>query len=392
MIRRVMDQFGRIWYLVPTWDPLTRLILLIIGLFLGIFILSIYLAIEGFKELLQGNLPKALVYWILPGFVFLFPFASQWYDDYSETLPYGSRVIPTPASKPSENFRVHADLNWQNTGHYIQAGNTVEITFLSGQWTSLLTPDPYYDANGDPGYTCALVSHDYNCDEVIRNAPHGSLIARIANTKPIPIGNHQILTAKISGYLQLSPNFGFWKIPDREEQRVGSILVQITIGTEETQLQQQVTGAQQKQQEIPNTVTAPSEEFRVYADKNWQNTGHYLRTGDSVSIEYLSGTWTIWEGIILLSDGTGDPRGYICSQAMLASQCAEPIPDVAQGALIARIGTSEAKYIGNYGTFTTKTDGWLQLAPNFDPVASPEKRSSMSTGSILVRITIETSQ
>ncbi len=52
----------------------------------------------------------------------------------------------------------------------------------------------------------------------------------------------------------------------------------------------------------------------------------------------VSAQWTRWVGGEPYNQGQGNP-GHVCADHIAASQCAEPIPNAADGALVGRIGT-----------------------------------------------------
>ncbi|NNJ11196.1 serine/threonine protein kinase [Chloroflexales bacterium ZM16-3] len=110
-------------------------------------------------------------------------------------------------------------------------------------------------------------------------------------------------------------------------------------------------------------IVIPVTSVTVQANAGWNGTGYDVQPGDQIQIVYRSGLWTYWTGHIAPTDGRGD-LGYICAHIIPASQCVEPIPDVAKGALIARIGDGAPIYIGNDATIVSTAAGQLQLGIN----------------------------
>lgn len=101
----------------------------------------------------------------------------------------------------------------------------------------------------------------------------------------------------------------------------------------------------------------PWQEFTVFSDLGWQDTGVTLREGQQFQVQYVSGRWTYWSGTLAPFDGNGD--NYICGRA----ECCEPLPGERKGALIGKIG-NEVFLIGNGGTFTAGSRGRLLLRMN----------------------------
>lgn len=133
---------------------------------------------------------------------------------------------------------------------------------------------------------------------------------------------------------------------------------------------------------LPGQPVLPQEiDFEVFADKEWQDTGIRLDTDDEVIIEYVSGTWTSWEGSISPHSGNGPVDKYTCANVIDASQCVEPIPDFQVGALVGRVGSQLLK-VGNRLTATVNSAGNLELRINDGDPGLYD-----NAGSIVVRIT-----
>ena len=95
----------------------------------------------------------------------------------------------------------------------------------------------------------------------------------------------------------------------------------------------------------------------VGASEGWKPTGVTVRTGDSVTIIQVSGSWSCMPDGRQL-DANGDPT--------IALQPGSPAPERTIGSLIARLGGDSATIlpVGRSAIFTANTDGVLALAMN----------------------------
>jgi hypothetical protein len=123
----------------------------------------------------------------------------------------------------------------------------------------------------------------------------------------------------------------------------------------------------------------------VFANQGWSDTGIDVEKGDVITIEYKGGYWTYLPGKSTLVDGNGDIY-YICTETISESQCIEQIPGRPKGSLIARVGTSDPVYIGNYNIFSSPVSGKLLLSINDSHLISDY---SDNEGSLTVKITVE---
>ena len=134
------------------------------------------------------------------------------------------------------------------------------------------------------------------------------------------------------------------------------------------------------------TATNPetSKTVEVKAEQGWQNTGITVAPGDSVVIEYVSGTWTGGIGAGNWYDGEGDLlAGYKCAELQEdPSSCQEDMPDVYNGTLIGRIA-SDVFAIGNYKQFTSTVSGNLFLRMN-----DIDEGLFDNEGSLMVRVSV----
>jgi hypothetical protein len=143
-----------------------------------------------------------------------------------------------------------------------------------------------------------------------------------------------------------------------------------------------------------DTATSPAaspREVIVQTNTDWQNSGVSLQYGDPVSIRYLRGGWTTWNGTISPGDANGpvDSHPYICAEHMTASLCEEPVPNAQKGALVARIGDNGIPFlVGNELDFTAGNTGTLWLGINDGPSTAS---LSDNTGSVAISIAVQPS-
>lgn len=95
----------------------------------------------------------------------------------------------------------------------------------------------------------------------------------------------------------------------------------------------------------------------VDAKKGWQKTNATIESNRPFEIQYLSGKWTHFKGKVPLSGPEGGQ--YTC----FGPSCCEPLPGVASGALIGRVG-GETFSISLGGPFAIKTTGTLFVRIN----------------------------
>ena len=115
-----------------------------------------------------------------------------------------STVSIEPDNYEIYEHEVEAINGWQTTGIELSARQSVEIEYVSGEWTSY-EPEGIYGADGGTSYICAG-----DCVEVISpGVPQGQLIGRIGNEgSPFAIGNYLSFTAEEDGTLFLRINDG----------------------------------------------------------------------------------------------------------------------------------------------------------------------------------------
>ncbi len=100
---------------------------------------------------------------------------------------------------------------------------------------------------------------------------------------------------------------------------------------------------------IANSIVA------VDAQVEWYDTGLAVLPGDQIQISYVSGTWSIWQGVDPATDGNG--------QAGRLEVCAL-VPSANISSLVGRVGNGTPRFVGNSATFSATNSGILQLSIN----------------------------
>jgi hypothetical protein len=129
---------------------------------------------------------------------------------------------PSPISTPYflATFEVLAAKVWQDTGVQVNAGDILEISYVSGLWTGKLGTNAYSGPEGghpSQDYFCNPMSHE--------ETGFNALIGKIRYGKPFLVGRHFLGTANISGTLYLRMNDCDEWLEDNE----GSVVVTIQI-------------------------------------------------------------------------------------------------------------------------------------------------------------------
>lgn len=107
------------------------------------------------------------------------------------------------------------------------------------------------------------------------------------------------------------------------------------------------------------TPTAPAQAVIVDARQQWTDTGVFVRAGEIITLQA--------EGTIVMSDpsDTASPAG---SHRQRYAKNA-PLRDSLAGALLVRVGNSQARFEGDRFSFTAPVSGQLQLGINDDHMA-----------------------
>ena len=108
---------------------------------------------------------------------------------------------------------------------------------------------------------------------------------------------------------------------------------------------------------------------KVFANRGWQASGIKVKTGNHITIEYVSGLWYPDGGV--WHDASGGPNPWTCGDPA----CHEPLPDFPKYALIGAIGPNRDPTtilrIGNRLVFTAPQSGMLYLRGNYGDVDLP---------------------
>jgi hypothetical protein len=113
-------------------------------------------------------------------------------------------------------------------------------------------------------------------------------------------------------------------------------------------------------------------EMTVPSQKEWHASGLCVRPGQTVTVVYLGGTWSVWGGAKQQADGAGHAGEY---------RDRLPVPGAPAGALIGRIGEDRPFYVGNHLTLTTRQAGVLWLGIN-------DYWHADNTGALRVAVTV----
>jgi hypothetical protein len=136
----------------------------------------------------------------------------------------------------------------------------------------------------------------------------------------------------------------------------------------------------------PETHTAPAQSTtaQVSATQGWQVTSIQAIANQELTLEVTSGQWTHWIGTVPYNNGVGG--AYTCDPDMTRGTCVEPIPNIATGTLIGRIG-SQVFAIRSGTTIIAQLGGLLYLRIN-----DGDDSLSDNDGTLSVQIISESQQ
>jgi len=141
-------------------------------------------------------------------------------------------TTPTPTVVPTETedkisamatttFTVSSTQEWQNTGVTLQAGDTYEISYVSGTWTvDYITPFPYVGPAGYSPQVDQTIPQD--CKEY-PSYPYALLFGGVDGSLAFPVGMGGTFVAAVSGPLFLRINDSQYCMDDN----AGSVTMQI---------------------------------------------------------------------------------------------------------------------------------------------------------------------
>lgn len=221
-------------------------------------------------------------------------------------------------------IEVDAAVGWVETGVSVTEGDLVDIEYLGGLWTTIVTDeDPYHGADGGVSYICISDI----CAEPLVGHPKGKLIGMLGD-EIFPVGDQMRFVAMQDGQLLLRINDG----DDGLYDNAGSITVQIT--------------------QTPDAIlTAPAEqELVVVASGEWQSSTIFVNVGDRVAIHAIEGRWQFDSHELFEPD---DLRG--CDDF----DCREGIYSIPQGNLVARIGDNPAFAVAQETAIVAQAEGIL---------------------------------
>ncbi len=131
----------------------------------------------------------------------------------------------------------------------------------------------------------------------------------------------------------------------------------------------------------PSNVSRPLErEVEVFAAGDWQDGSIWIQQGETVSIQYVRGSWTPLYGYS--TDGRGCTEPRLCNQdAEFNLTYPDNVVGALHGILIAQVGNDSIVIVGNGTTFKTNSSGYLQMRMN-------DRVTRDNSGSITVLVTI----
>jgi hypothetical protein len=112
----------------------------------------------------------------------------------------------------------------------------------------------------------------------------------------------------------------------------------------------------------------------------WQDTDYYVKAGDTVTLQYQSGSWTETNGVVDPTDANGIPDN---PPDYLYCLCGEPLPGMSTQALIGKVGDSGTAFlVGDMKTFTATASGDIFLRMN-----DRDSQLGDNSGDLEIRIT-----
>ncbi len=140
-------------------------------------------------------------------------------------LDSASSAATEAASTGDNGFEVtvSATHGWQDTQINVQAGTTLTIETIGGEWTHWKGTQPYNPGEGGT-YTCASVSRASQCVEPLPDDPQGALIGKV-DGQIFRIGNANTITIQQTGILYLRINDGDEGLFDND----GNLTVRIVV-------------------------------------------------------------------------------------------------------------------------------------------------------------------
>jgi hypothetical protein len=102
---------------------------------------------------------------------------------------------------------VSSTQGWQDTQISVQAGTTLTIKTIAGQWTNWKGTNPYNSGDGDIYYICADHIAYNQCVEPLPDFPQGALVGKV-NEQIFGIGSGNEIIVQQTGILYLRINDG----------------------------------------------------------------------------------------------------------------------------------------------------------------------------------------
>jgi hypothetical protein len=127
---------------------------------------------------------------------------------------------------------------------------------------------------------------------------------------------------------------------------------------------------------LPQQTQAESTTMNVYADQGWQSTGLFAQPGETVTVAYITGTWSPWPGLRI------DGRGCLEHPSVCSPDPNHPANVVSfkHGGLVGMVG-NQTFAVGNAIEFSPSTEGIISLRIN-------DHQLNDNSGALSVRVTV----
>lgn len=235
---------------------------------------------------------------------------------------------PTPTPVPGDeplSVAVDARKTWQTTSVGFEPDAEMLFEVVRGRWTHWIGSVPYNPGVGGD-YTCGLALPPEQCAEPVPEVASGALIGRVG-AWAFGIGQGRGLRSTAGGALTLRINDAENGLGDND----GILSVRTGVRSD------------------------------VGATSGWQSTGLVVNRDTLLDLTVVEGLWTHDVGVVPPNPGVGGD--YVCADHMPAAQCGDPLPTVAQGQLIGRIGGTVFG-VGAGARLTTASAGLLEVRIN----------------------------
>ncbi len=130
---------------------------------------------------------------------------------------------------------------------------------------------------------------------------------------------------------------------------------------------------------LPPTPILFPRRVLIYANQDWQDTGINVSANDTVSLKYISGTWTI--------NSRADP--YVNADGYSRTASYSILPSANLGALIGRVGSGKLFVVGSQKDFVPSSTGNIYLRMNDGVCGDCSEPMADNLGQVLVEIMVK---